>query len=142
MKYEQCGEFVIWHKVNADPGFYEDLGPFFGSRQVERELGYKMYDDPDRVWLIAKAGQEIAGVSSYEAKEGKAHLRSTYVMPEYRQKGLYKAFCDIREREVEGATEISVTAKADSVMAANWQKRGYTEHSLRGRFIVFKKVIV
>lgn len=139
MKYEQYGEFVVWHKMNADPGFYEDVGPFFGSRQVERELGYKMYDDSGRVWLIAKAGQKIAGVSSYEIKGDKALLRSTYVIPEFRQKGLYKAFCDIREREVKGA-EISVTAKADSLMVANWEKRGYTEHSRRGKFIVFKKV--
>lgn len=144
VKYEEFGELVIWHKVNTDPGFYEELGPFFGSREIEKELGYKMYDDPGRVWLIVKDGKAVVAVSSYEIKGKKAYLRSTYVMPEYRQNGIYKKLCDISEREIKaagGVAEVSVTARENSVMSTNWTKRGYSEHSRRGQFIVFKKVI-
>ena len=31
--------------TNKDPGFYDLLGPIFGSRKVHRETGDRFFDD-------------------------------------------------------------------------------------------------
>lgn len=146
MYAEQFGKFVVWVKTNQHPGFYEDLGPFFGSRTIEKELGAKIYDDPDRQWVIIKDNAAVAAIASIEVKGSKAYFKNTYVMPQYRDQGLYTKLCTVREDMIKAAKgkvkEIYVTAKEKSSMADNWISRGYEPHSQRGSYIVFRKEVI
>lgn len=38
--------------TNKDSGFYEIMGPVFGSRKVERVTGDRFYDDDDKIWYV------------------------------------------------------------------------------------------
>lgn len=132
-------DFIITEVTNETPGFYNDLGPIFGSREIEKELGGKVYDDPGRIWFIAKAGDKMAGVCSYEIKAGKAQLKSAYVYPEFRGQGLWNKLCDMRERAAfEHVDELVVTAKGEHKDI--WLKRGFEETGKRGSYVTMRKV--
>lgn len=38
--------------TNKDPGFYDLLGPIFGSRKVYRETGDRFFDDDKKEWYL------------------------------------------------------------------------------------------
>lgn len=38
--------------TNKDPGFYDLLGPIFGSRKVQRETGDRFFDDDKKEWYL------------------------------------------------------------------------------------------
>lgn len=38
--------------TNKDPGFYDLLGPIFGSRKVHRETGDRFFDDDKKEWYL------------------------------------------------------------------------------------------
>lgn len=136
MKYK---DFIITEVTNETPGFYNDLGPIFGSREIEKELGGKVYDDPGRTWFVAKAGDKVAGVCCYEIKAGKAQLKSAYVYPEFRGQGLWNKLCDMRERAAfEHVDELVVTAKGEHKDI--WLKRGFEETGKRGSYVTMRKV--
>lgn len=43
---------MIVELTNRDKEFYEYMGPYFGSRKVERITGDRMYDDDRKTWLL------------------------------------------------------------------------------------------
>lgn len=132
-------EFTLSVMVNTDPGFYGIMGPVFGSREIEKELGGKVYDDQDRVWFVARHEGSLAGVCSYETKSKKAYLKSDYVYPEFRGQGLWNKLCDMRERAAfEHVDELVVTAKGEHKDI--WLKRGFEETGKRGSYVTMRKV--
>ena len=44
---------------NADGGFYEIMGPIFGSRKIQRVTGDRFYDDDSKEWYIDVNGDDI-----------------------------------------------------------------------------------
>lgn len=60
-----------------------------------------MFDDESYVWLLAMKDSKIAGFSSCrfdELSKGIAHFGVTYILPEYRRKGLYRHLFDLKEQ--------------------------------------------
>lgn len=42
----------IIRRTRSDPDFYQQLGPVFGSRKIERETRDRFYDDPGKIWFL------------------------------------------------------------------------------------------
>jgi len=40
------------------------MGPYFGSRQVAKEVGIHIYDDEDKEWFVACDGGALVGFAS------------------------------------------------------------------------------
>lgn len=38
--------------TNKDRGFYKIMGPVFGSREIQRVTNDRLYDDPEKKWII------------------------------------------------------------------------------------------
>lgn len=72
---------------NDNPAFYRLLGPLMGSRNVEKEVGIRMYDDADKYWYTAWHGDIFAGVASIRGRV----VSDCYVKPQYRCKGALTA---------------------------------------------------
>lgn len=47
--------------TNQDKEFYPLLGPYLANRDIEKAIGYQLYDDPGKVWVIAKNGRNVIG---------------------------------------------------------------------------------
>lgn len=43
---------MIQKMTNRTPGFYELMGPVFGSRDIEKITGDRFFDDDDKIWHI------------------------------------------------------------------------------------------
>lgn len=52
---------TILKLTNQDKRFYPIMGPYLANRQIEKEVGYQLYDDPGKVWMVAKNGARVIG---------------------------------------------------------------------------------
>lgn len=71
----------------GDPDFYQLLGPIFGSREYEKEVGIRAYDDIGKVWFCALENNFVIGCASFR----KGIVSDCYVIPERRTYGVLTA---------------------------------------------------
>lgn len=69
----------------SHPDFYQLMGPIFGSRQIAKEIGINVYDDPDKQFAIAMHDGCIVGFASVRGPV----ITDCYVMPEFRLQGVF-----------------------------------------------------
>ena len=56
---------MMRHMTNSDEGFYEIMGPIFGSREITRKTGDRFYDDDNKVWhIVTDVNNEVTAVMS------------------------------------------------------------------------------
>lgn len=72
---------------NVHPEFYRLIGPLMGSREVEREVGIRLYDDEDKEWYTAWQGAAFVGVASIRGSV----VSDCYVKPHFRCRGALTA---------------------------------------------------
>ncbi len=55
--------------TNKDPGFYNLLGPIFGSRKIQRETSDRFFDDDKKEWrLELDDKEEVIAIISISGK--------------------------------------------------------------------------
>jgi len=123
--------------TNQDKNFYNTLGPFLARRDIEREIGYKVYDDDGKEWLIATEMNKIIGFC-YIQEKPKSHYRigSCYVVDKYRQKGVFKELFKNAIKNIKGVA--TMTTKNKHLMGM-LIKHGFTESKQRGSFTEYSK---
>lgn len=94
-------DFVVLTMTNRSPKFYSTLGPFLARREIAKELGAPTWDDDGLTWFVAKRfvprrGSTVLGFCALQQADGKAELRSSYVLPKYRKSGVYAALFEAR----------------------------------------------
>ena len=50
---------MIKKMTNSTPGFYELMGPIFGSRDIEKITGDRFFDDDDKIWYLNLSGERL-----------------------------------------------------------------------------------
>ena len=50
--------------TNCDPGFYILMGPVFGSRDIERQIKDRIYDDADKTWYLLTEKKRVLALVS------------------------------------------------------------------------------
>jgi hypothetical protein len=63
------------------------LGPIFGSREYEKEVGIRAYDDEGKMWFCAMEHNVVIGCASF----CKGVVSDCYVIPERRTYGVLTA---------------------------------------------------
>jgi GNAT superfamily N-acetyltransferase len=121
--------------TNRDREFYPTMGPFLARRDIERELGGRIYDDDDRVWYVAMSRGRVTGFcSARQTKTGAVYL-SDYVLPAHRRRGVYRALWDMRAGEFPG----DATAVCTAASLPMFQKGGFTVARMKGKFHVVSR---
>lgn len=115
--------------TNKDPGFYNLLGPIFGSRKIQRETSDRFFDDDEKEWYLEIGDDtEILAVISVSGETIKNVYSSS-------QNSLVKLL-----KNVYPFTESSIVP---SVYLEAYKKSGYTvEDSGLKKFIKIKGGIV
>ncbi|CAM3889172.1 hypothetical protein COLU111180_12690 [Cohnella lubricantis] len=137
---EECG--LTYFQINNEhPRFYELLGWFFGSREVARELGMPIYDDPNREWIVVVADKYPIACSSIEflKAKGKALMKSGWVHPNWRGKRIYNNMFDER---IKIAHEAGVTKLGATVTDKSYNthiRNGFREIGTKGRYKIMRK---
>lgn len=68
-----------------DSSFYDVMGPYFGSREIAKEVGIHLYDDSDKRWFVAVEVAEIVGFASFR----KGLISDCYVAKVSRNQGVF-----------------------------------------------------
>lgn len=123
------------------PDFYNLMGPFFGSRQVAKDLGMPIWNDPDREWVVAVADGKPIACSSIEflKTKGKAAMKSGWVHPDWRGKGIYNRMF---EERLKIAAEHGIKVLTATVTDKSYNthiRHGFREIGRRGKYRVMKK---
>lgn len=100
----------IIRKTNKDKDFYSMLGPFLARREIEREIGYRIYDDDGKEWIVAVDNGSVVGFC-YLWKRKTYHIGSFYVAKHCRRQGISKKLIANAVRDMRGI--VTVTTKND-----------------------------
>jgi N-acetylglutamate synthase-like GNAT family acetyltransferase len=75
-------------------------------------LGGTPYDDPGKKWTVAVIDDHCVGISCYTINKTTGHLKSAYVLPEYRGEGIYSELLTERINQINaiGISKIKCTA--------------------------------
>jgi len=125
--------------TNQDKNFYATLGPFLARRDVEKELGYPIYDDDSKVWLIAFDGKKVLGFC-YLQEKSKSHYQigSCYVIEGHRHMGLFrKLFIEA----MDGVIGSIVLVTKDEYLRELLVEEGFLASRTRGSFTEYIKEV-
>ena len=118
--------------TNQDERFYPLMGPFMARRDVEKEIGYKIYDDDGKVWFVAlEDGAVIGFCYRWEKSTGCFQIGSCYTVPEHRGKGVFQALLSAAMHGISG--RVQMTTNNPQVMSI-LEKHGFTALTQRGSF--------
>lgn len=125
--------------TNQDARFYLLLGPFLARREVEKEIGYRIYDDDGKVWFVALEGGTVIGLCyRWEKMPGTFQIGSCYTVPEHRGKGVFQALLGAAMQGISG--RVQLTTNNPQVMAI-LEKHGFSVQSQRGSFIQYGREV-
>lgn len=132
------GSVEVVELTNDDPRFYHWIGPFLGSREVHRELGGPVYDDPGKRWWVARKRDVVVGFCALTVDGGTARLGSAYVVPEERNDGVYSALFVAR---LDAALALAVPLRAVVRPDAKklFAKNGFTATRETANYIYFAR---
>ncbi len=86
----QQTELTTTVMTNTSRGFYPALGPFLARRDVLAEVGGHMWDDDGKQWWVVRDGTRVAGfAAATQDAAGAVTLKSTWVHPDYRRRGIH-----------------------------------------------------
>jgi len=109
------------------------MAEFWGSVIVERELGATLRNSRDKMWVVAFFDGSTIGFSGIVSG---SHFCSAYVLPAFRQRGVYGEM--IQERLA--VTSGTVTTIASEASRTALVRSGFAQTGKRGRF--FKMELV
>lgn len=100
--------------TNKDPKFYKLLGPFLSRREVVKDLGYPVWDDDGKHWIVALRGKVVVGFCGWRQEKDHVVFASSYVLPKYRKGGVYRQLVAARLADIPKPCRVRVTANANS----------------------------
>ncbi len=122
---------------NNHQDFYLLMGPFLARREIEKEIGYQLYDDDDKEWFIAlERGYVVAFCYRQEKTKGTFQIGSCYTVEERRQKGIFKKLLAKTTKGLKGNVELTTRNKDLQRLLI---REGFTEIGTRGSFARYRK---
>lgn len=113
--------------------FFADIGPFFMSPDVRREMPY-LKDEPRKTWFLARDSKtaEVVGIAGVVHRARWNELCSLYVKPEWRRRGVGRLLTDVR---LAFCTDTRVRSVCNPLTAPSYLKRGFVEVMRRGSYV-------
>lgn len=130
---------------DAIDGFFELMGPYFASREIPKELGNGLYDNPKTTWVLCLKHKKLIGFSAVTIGQKHAVFHSQYVVSEERRTGVAAKMdaCRMDIAKKAGCTSVRRTIKQDqSLRIKKMFSDGWYKHRQAGRFLVLKKEIL
>jgi predicted GNAT family N-acyltransferase len=127
----------IIRKTNQDKDFYTLLGPYLARRDVEREIGYKIYDDDEKTWLVATDNDRVVGFCYlWEKSKHRYQIGSCYVIEDHRQRGVFRNLLTDATKTIHGNVTLTTKNRNLKEMLLN---DGFAEKQVKGSFIEYAK---
>lgn len=105
---------VFVNKIDKNsPCFYQIMGPFFGSRQMAKEVGIQPFDDDGKLWFVSMVGDKAIGVASLNGSV----VSDCYVISDYRNKGVFSLLIDSIVRSTASNLKANCTNMSRGIFA-------------------------
>jgi L-amino acid N-acyltransferase YncA len=120
--------------TNADPSFYELIGPILSKREIVDELGGPVWDDNGKLWYVAITGEtkELLGVAAFKGDR----ICSLYVTPSSRGKCVGYALLN---QVVTHSDSLELKATATEASRGMFISFGFTEVGTKGQYFLLTK---
>ncbi len=125
--------YDVRRRVNTDPDFYPLVGAFLAKRDVTKDLGAPVWDDPGKVWYIAIADQDAIGMVAYWGKT----VCSFWVAP--RVRGFSVGYVLLRHLMADVPIDQTVTTIATKDSEMLFEAVGFTRGRPRGKYHVYAR---
>ena len=122
------GRERIISMTNKGALFYPTMGPRLSNREIVRELGYPVWDDPGKTWFVALDGRILLGFCAL-LPSVPVRFTSDYVLPAYRRRGIYSRLFAAR---METAAELPCRASATQASLPMFERHGFTNRGHAG----------
>lgn len=129
-------DIQIYQDQDKGPDFWRDMGYYFASRKIRREMPY-LIDDDGYTWFLAReAGAVVGFASCHVGKDKTGHLHGIYVEEERRRKGvataLVRARLDWLRQQGCASFHAVASPKSQTVLLA----AGFVDTGKKGGYIV------
>jgi GNAT superfamily N-acetyltransferase len=84
-------------------------------REIVGELGGMTWDDDGAIWWVALDGAKVAGFCALMRDGERVQLRSSYVLPRYRRRGVYRLLFTERMTEISSPARVRSVVRAEAV---------------------------
>jgi len=120
---------------NTDPTFYATMGPYLSRREVVAELGTPVWDEDDKVWLVAHTtDNDVYGFVSVQPNGDQFSVKSLYVMPDSRGEVIGAA---LMHRILSLWPEATLAATATPASCSLFTTFGFEQTGTRGRYTLY-----
>ena len=123
---------------NTDKQFYKLMGPFLSQRFIVKELGYNVWDDMGKVWIVATKNGIVKGFCACKYKGSKVEFCSDYVLPEHRGHRVYDKLFQVRLGLIENRY---CFAKATDKSLNTYLRYGFKQKRQTGRYTLVERII-
>ena len=79
---------LIYNSDFQNEGFYADMGRYFASLEIAKELERQLYNKPNSEWYIECENGTINGFVAVFDNGNHYFIDNLYVLPEYRNNGI------------------------------------------------------
>ncbi len=121
---------------NKDARFYQLMGPFLANRSVAKEIGYPIYDDDDKEWLLATEDGNVIGFCYRRVRGSSCTIGSCYVAVKERGKGLFGKLLRTAVKKFIGTVTLTTASHTMSFILFH---EGFRATKTRGKFTVYEK---
>jgi len=129
---------VMHFESNADESFYDMLGPFLSRREIVKELGFPVWDDDDKSWLVAiDPNHGPVGFVAWRPQGDHCVLCSAWTHPDHRRRGVYSTLFDARLAYVGDKKPLRATCTDASRPVL--ESHGFEPIRKRGRYTVMER---
>lgn len=109
----------------GEPDFYQLLGPIFGSREYEKEVGIRAYDDIEKTWFCALDHNMVIGTASIKS----GVVSDCYVSPKWRKQGVFTEVLDRLLKKTSGQLKaVCTSASKPSFLRAGFVEKKATKN--------------
>lgn len=115
------------------PGFWDLMGRYFASAQVQKDLGIPMVSDETHTWFVAVQGDQVLGFAALVPSKKAAQIRRDYVLPEYRDSDLHRQLlaAAIASDMAKGRP---ILGSANPTQVATYKSLGFVEDATVGQY--------
>lgn len=132
------GDISIIQMTRGDESFYPIMGPYFGNREIAKELGSPIWDDSDKIWFIATANGKVVGFAAIKSNGKNTMFVSDWVFPELRKQGVYDCLMQERIAYID-AKQLAATATVRLVAVNTFERYGFVVTKKLKNYVKMKR---
>jgi len=117
--------------------FYSRMRTFLASKEIYKETGQIFWNDFGKKWFVCinNKGKTI-GVCAYVKTKKNIIFCSDYVLPEYRNRGIYDKLFEVRMKE---CPDLPIKAVATKQSLGTFLRHGFVSRKVKGKFTVVER---